>query len=108
GPTGAGAGVTRPRTAIVGAPRGPDGAVEPGVSCMSCHVPGIIVKADQMRDHVARNPQQFSRSDAELIRALYPPEPRMRGLMEADGAKYQRALAEIGVRPRKTEAGSTL
>src|SRR5262249_49356720 len=47
-------------------------------------------------------------ADAGRVGARSRPEPRMRGLMEADGAKYQRALAEIGARPRKTEAVSTL
>src|SRR5262245_36752751 len=50
-------------TAIVSDPRRPDRAVEPGVSCMSCHVTGILQKSDQVRDHVARNAKAFSRND---------------------------------------------
>ena len=42
-------------TAIVSDPRRPDRAVENGISCMSCHAQGIIVKADQVRDSLAKN-----------------------------------------------------
>ena len=42
--------------AIVSDPKRPDRSVEAGVSCMSCHVTGILPKADQMIDHLAKNP----------------------------------------------------
>ena len=48
--------------AIVSDPKRPDRAVEAGVSCMSCHVTGIIPKADQIRDHLAKNPKAFTRA----------------------------------------------
>jgi WD40 repeat protein len=95
-------------TAIVSDPRRPDRAVEPGVSCMSCHVTGILQKSDQVRDHVAKNAKAFSRNDAELIRALYPPEERMRKLMEEDAERYRNALEKTGNRVSAFEPVSTL
>jgi WD40 repeat protein/mono/diheme cytochrome c family protein len=83
-------------TAIVSDPKRPDRAVEAGVSCMSCHASGILQKADQIRDHVGKNPRGFSRVDADLIRALYVPEAKMKALMEEDTARYRRALAKTG------------
>ena len=43
--------------AIVSDPKRPDRAVEAGVSCMSCHVTGILPKADQMLDHLGEEPE---------------------------------------------------
>ncbi|MFL5244917.1 MAG: c-type cytochrome domain-containing protein [Gemmataceae bacterium] len=100
--------VNKAPTAIVSDPRRPDRAVEPGISCMSCHLPGIIQKADQIRDHVAKNPKQFSKAAAELIGALYPPEKKMKGLMDEDAERYQKALEKTGVRLGKFEPISTL
>jgi WD40 repeat protein len=83
-------------TAIVSDPRRPDRAVEVGVSCIGCHVLGINRKDDQVRDHVARNPGSFSRSDAELVRALYVPRERMRALMEEDTERFRKAVEKTG------------
>ena len=93
---------------IVSDPKRPDRAVETGVSCMSCHLGGINPKADQVRDFVAKNSQAFSRGDAELIRALYPPEAKMKKLMEEDAERYRRAVAAAGAKVTKTEPVSTL
>jgi WD40 repeat protein len=95
-------------TAIVSDPRRPDRAVEVGVSCMACHVPGIIQKADQIRDHVAKNKKYFSRQDAELIRALYVPAAKMKKLMDEDSERYRKALAKTGNRVSNFEPVSTL
>ena len=43
-----------------------------------------------MRDHVERNPRALSRTDADLVRALYPPKDQTLALMEADGKKLSR------------------
>ncbi|HKB36560.1 MAG TPA: c-type cytochrome domain-containing protein, partial [Gemmataceae bacterium] len=94
--------------AIVSDPKRPDRAVEPGVSCMSCHIPGIIQKSDQIRDHVGKNKKYFSRQDAELIRALYPPDAKMKRLMEDDAERYRKALEKTGNRISPFEPVSTL
>jgi WD40 repeat protein/mono/diheme cytochrome c family protein len=83
-------------TAIVSDPKRPDRAVEVGISCMSCHAGGINQKADQIRAHVAKNPKAFNRADAELIRALYLPEAKMKALMDEDTERFRKALAKTG------------
>src|SRR5262249_28963206 len=44
-----------------------DGAVVTGVSCMSCHVKGMIAKDDQIRPSVEKNPRAFGRVEREMI-----------------------------------------
>jgi mono/diheme cytochrome c family protein/sugar lactone lactonase YvrE len=89
--------------AIVSDPKRPDRAVETGISCMSCHVAGIHFKSDQIREHVEKNPQAFSRTDAELIRALYVPEAKMKALMEEDAERYRKAVEKTGAGIRNAE-----
>lgn len=95
-------------TQIVSDPRRPDRAVEAGVSCMSCHLAGINPKTDQVRDHAAKNPKSFSRTEAEVIRAIYPPEATMKQLMDEDAERYRAAVAKTGAKVTKTEPVSTL
>jgi WD40 repeat protein len=82
--------------AIVSDPKRPDRAVETGVSCMSCHYRGILPKDDQIRDYVEKNPKAFSRGDAELVRALYAPQKKMRALMEEDAERFRKAIEKTG------------
>jgi WD40 repeat protein/mono/diheme cytochrome c family protein len=91
-------------TAIVSDPRRPDRAVEAGVSCMSCHLTGILPKADQVREHLEKNPKAFNRADAELIAALYPAKDKTLAAMESDGKKYSAAVAKTGAKVGRTEA----
>lgn len=94
--------------AIVSDPKRPDRSVEAGVSCMSCHFSGILPKNDQVRDHLDKNPTSFSRKDAQLIRALYPPKDEAAAVMAEDAKKYAAALAKTGNRVSKFEPVSTL
>ena len=94
--------------AIVTDPGRPDRSVEAGVSCIGCHITGILPKADQVRDHLDDNPLSFSRTDAELIRALYPPKDVSTARMAADAKAYTSALSETGNVVSKTEPVSTL
>ncbi len=94
--------------AIVSDPKRPDRAVEAGVSCMSCHVSGIIPKADQMRDHLDKNPAAFSKNDASLIRALYPAKEKSLSIMQEDGKRYEEAVAKTGAKVSKFEVVSTI
>ena len=57
---------------------------------------GILQKADQIRDHVGKNPKAFSRQDADLIRALYVPEAKMKALMDEDTERFRKALHKTG------------
>lgn len=94
--------------AIVSDPKRPDRAVEAGVSCMSCHTTGILPKADQMRDHLEKNPKAFTRAEAELIRALYPGKEAVLKLMEEDARRYAEAVARTGAKVSKSEAVGTI
>lgn len=94
---GGGRRLDRAPVEIVSDPKRPDRTVENGLSCMTCHQRGIIPKADQVRAHVLKNLQAFSKADVEAIRALYPPEERMRALMDEDSARFARALKKVGV-----------
>ena len=44
---------------------------------MSCHVRGLIPKADQVRAHVDKNAKAFAKADRERIQALYAPKAKM-------------------------------
>src|SRR5579883_264295 len=93
---------------IVSDPKRPDRAVEAGVSCMSCHVTGILPKADQMIDHLGKNPKAFKREEADVIRALYPGKEAGLKLMEADAKKYAEVVAQTGAKVSRFEAVSTI
>src|SRR5690606_27026337 len=94
--------------AIVSDPKRPDRAVEAGVSCMSCHTTGILPKADQIRDHLEKNPGAFNKSDAGLIRASYPPKEKSLDVMREDAKRYAGVVAEAGAKVSKYEAVSTI
>src|SRR5262249_24799830 len=89
---------------IVSDPGRPDRQVEAGLSCMSCHARGLQPKDDQVRAHVEKNPAALAREDAEAVRALYPPAPRMRALLERDNKRFLRALGGAGVAADGAEA----
>ncbi len=94
--------------AIVSDPKRPDRAVEAGVSCMSCHVTGILPKADQVLDHLAKNPKAYKPAEAEVVRALYPGKEAALKLMEDDGKRYAVAVAKTGAKVSRYEAVSTI
>jgi WD40 repeat protein/mono/diheme cytochrome c family protein len=94
--------------AIVSDPKRPDRAVEAGVSCMSCHVTGILPKADQVLDHLTKNPKAFTRAEADVIKALYPGKESVLKLMEDDAKRYAEVVAKTGARVSKFEAVSTI
>ncbi len=94
--------------AIVSDPKRPDRSVEAGVSCMSCHVTGILPKADQMIDHLGKNPKAFTRNENELIKALYPGKEKLLKSMEDDAKRYADMVAQTGARVSKYEAVSTI
>jgi hypothetical protein len=50
---------------------------------MSCHHHGMIEKADQVREHVLKNPGAFARADLDTIKALYPPRSDFAALPDA-------------------------
>jgi len=90
-------------TAIVSDPRRPDKAVELGVSCMGCHIPGIHLKADQMHEHLEKNPKSVAKADADVALALYPSKEKSLAQMEEDAKKFQAALALTGTPVNRNE-----
>jgi len=82
--------------AIVSDPRRPDRAVENGISCMSCHARGMILKDDQVRPHVMENPAAFSKEDRDTILALYPPRDAFAALIQKDSERFKQAVAQTG------------
>lgn len=94
--------------AIVSDPKRPDRSVEAGVSCMSCHVSGILPKADQVRDHLDKNPKAYTRDEADIVRALYPGKEAGLKLMEADAKRYAEVVAKTGAKVSRYEAVSTI
>jgi cytochrome c len=90
-------------TEIVSDPNRPDRAVETGLSCMTCHVRGILPKADQIRDHVEKNRTAFGKKELETILQLYPAKDQVQQLMRADADKFKKAVEETGVQLGITE-----
>jgi WD40 repeat protein len=100
--------IDRGPTAIVSDPKRPDRAVEVGISCINCHAVGINPKTDQIRAHVAKNAKAFNRADAELIRALYVPEAKMKALMEEDAERFRKAVEKTGNKIGSAEVVMTM
>lgn len=75
-----------------------------GISCMGCHVSGIIVKADEVRAHVDSNPEDYMpQSVVTGVRNLYP-EDNVMGIQQDDSDRFMAALGAIQV-PHEIETG---
>jgi mono/diheme cytochrome c family protein len=94
---GSGRRLDKAPVAIVSDPKRPDRAVENGLSCMSCHVKGVIAKADQVRAHVLKNRTSFTAADVTTVKALYPPEATLKARFDEDAERFTKALARLDV-----------
>lgn len=94
--------------AIVSDPKRPDKAVELGVSCMGCHVPGVHSKADQMHDFLLNNPKAIAKADADIARTLYPAKETSLAQMEEDAKKYAAAVIQTGAKIANAEPVITM
>jgi mono/diheme cytochrome c family protein len=83
---------------IVSDPLRPDQRVTAGLSCMNCHARGLLPKADQVRAHVEKNRQAFTKADVESVLALYATKDRFAALVDEDTTKYTKALATLAVK----------
>ena len=90
-------------TTIVTDSKRPDKSVINGISCMSCHVRGIIDKTDQIRDHVEKNDVRFKKAERESVFALYPAKGRFAATLKEDGERFLKALRETGCKEGSTE-----
>jgi TPR repeat protein len=90
--------IDRAPTSIVVDPKRPDRAVVNGVSCMGCHQRGIISKPDQLRAHVQRNANAFTRRDRSLVGtalAMYRPSSVLLGQMARDRKHFEKAARSL-------------
>ncbi len=88
---------------VVSDPLQKDRKVVNGVSCMRCHFAGMIDKADQIRDHVERNPEGFRKLESDLIKALYPPKEDFAKLLKEDAERFRDAVGKCGSCLGKTD-----
>jgi mono/diheme cytochrome c family protein len=93
---------------IVSDPKRPDRLVENGVSCLGCHSSGLILKDDQVRAHVQKNPAAFSREARETVLALYPPAARFKARLDQDNERFRSALHALKIPPGDPEPVTTV
>jgi formylglycine-generating enzyme required for sulfatase activity len=100
---GSGKRIDKAPTDIVKDARQRDGAVVNGISCMSCHVKGIIPRDDQIRQHVEKSPGAFSGAEKVRVLAFYPPRDRFRDLLRKDAERFAAAVKETGAHLSATD-----
>jgi hypothetical protein len=89
---------------VVSDPKRPDRAVENGISCMTCHVQGLIVKKDQIRPHVEKNPASFSEAELQTIKALYVPDTKLESWFTKDNDHFRAAVRQTSGKVTITES----
>lgn len=82
--------------AIVSDPVQKDRAVVNGLSCMSCHVAGMIRKQDEVREHVEQNRASFTAREVETVQAIYPPVTKFDEFLKEDAARFAEAMQKSG------------
>lgn len=93
---------------IVSDPKRPDQRVETGISCMTCHSRGLIPKFDQVRAHVEKNANVFTKAERERVKALYVPKAKLQTLFNEDIERFVKALDKAGVSDKEPEQISTV
>jgi formylglycine-generating enzyme required for sulfatase activity len=91
----------------------PDRQVVNGLSCMSCHVRGIITKQDQIRPTVLANQMAYEQSlgkngvekilGNDLEEGIYPKQEELDRLFREDRDRFAAAVEETGGRVTDTE-----
>lgn len=82
-------------TNIVSDPKRPDKTVTNGVSCMSCHYTGVILKSDEVGPAVRANPKAYKNS--EDILALYREPADLNRQLDEDGKRFAGAMKKLGL-----------
>ncbi|HFC04485.1 MAG TPA: hypothetical protein ENJ55_02155, partial [Rhizobiales bacterium] len=77
-----------------------------GVSCMGCHMNGMILTQDQVRDRISRQ-RSLAPKFRRIVERLHPTWPKMQKLMYKDMQRFLIALDNAGVIKgfRRTEDG---
>jgi len=83
-------------TNVVSDPVQKDRAVVNGLSCMSCHVAGMIFKQDEVREHVENNRASFAAREVETVLSLYPTAGTFDALQKEDAARFAEAVKKTG------------
>jgi formylglycine-generating enzyme required for sulfatase activity len=73
-----------------------------GIACMACHARGMIFKDDQVRKAVEAS-DAFDKEARETVQALYPLKAAFDKLLEADAARFKKAVEQTGDRVQKTD-----
>ncbi len=97
-----GAKIDKGPTEIVRDAKQLDGAVVNGISCLSCHARGLLVKGDQVRDLVEKT-GAFPKSVADTVMALYPGKEKLNELYKSDNESFAKAVARTGAALGPTE-----
>ena len=110
---GKGARIDKGPISIVQDDKRPDRQVINGLSCMSCHARGIIVKQDQIRPTVIANKlayeQAFNGNEGvEHILELYPGQEQLDRLFKQDRDRFDAAVKATGGRVTDSEPIVTL
>jgi serine/threonine protein kinase/succinate dehydrogenase flavin-adding protein (antitoxin of CptAB toxin-antitoxin module) len=74
-----------------------------GISCMSCHARGMIEKDDQIREYVEKNPNAFSKEEADTILVLYPGKKKLAEWFRQDAERFAAAVKKTGAQLSRTE-----
>jgi mono/diheme cytochrome c family protein len=82
-------------TNIVSDPKRPDKSVTNGVSCMSCHYAGVIVKADKVGPAVRANRKAYGNADEIL--ALYREPGDLKSVFDEDAKRFAAAMDHLGI-----------
>ena len=80
------------------------GEVVNGISCMSCHINGIRLNEDKVRE-VALGDLSLSPTARQKIDALYPGQDIVGQWMQRDTDAYFAALQSAGIAPETTAGG---
>jgi hypothetical protein len=99
---GSGGRIDQGPLSIVRDTRQAESAVVTGISCMSCHVRGLIPKGDQVRELVAKS-GVFSKKVSATVMALYPEPAQWEKTFEEDNARFLSAVQSTGAAAATTE-----
>ncbi len=73
-----------------------------GISCMSCHSRGMILKEDQVRKAVLGSPA-YPGPLKKTVNALYPPKETFDRLLREDAERFRKAVEQTGDSVQKSD-----
>jgi serine/threonine-protein kinase len=85
-----------------------DHVVRPGLSCMRCHVQGIVSFEDNVRATLKRLPNSYNYFDKFFALKLYPEKSVMDRWVDEDQARFVGSMSNLFGRPWKGAQASPL